>query len=65
MSRLKLIVYVMLAISALGSLFSSGQLRYAFEQLLVLLVIFVLVVELVPQYIVGEEKKPTQPPKAE
>lgn len=61
MNRLKLIVYVMVAISALGTAFTRGQLEYVFEQLLVLLVIFLLVVELVPQFIVGEEKPARQP----
>ncbi|MDG6906521.1 MAG: hypothetical protein JRN20_12130 [Nitrososphaerota archaeon] len=65
MNRLKLIVYAMVAISALGSFFARGQLQYAFEQLLVLLVIFVLVVELVPQYIVGEERKRTNEPNTQ
>jgi flagellar biogenesis protein FliO len=63
MNRLKMIVYAMVVIGALGSLFTSGQLQYVFEQLLVLLVIFLLVVWFVPQFIVGEEKKPTQEPK--
>lgn len=65
MNRLKLIVYAMVAISALGSLFTNGSLQSVFLQLLILLVIFLLVVELVPQFIVGEEKKPTQEQKTE
>ena len=60
MNRLKLLVYVMVAICILGTLFTGGQVEGLFEQLLILLVIFILVVELVPQFIVGDEKKPTQ-----
>jgi len=50
----------MVVICILGTLFTGGQVEGLFEQLLILLVIFILVVELVPQFIVGDEKKPTQ-----
>jgi len=63
MNRLKLIVYAIVAICIVGSLFTGGQVQGLFEQMLILLVIFILVVELVPQFIVGEEKKPVQETK--
>ena len=63
MNLLKMIVYAIVAICILGALFTGGQMQGLFEQMLILLVIFILVVEFVPQFIVGEEKKPDQETK--
>jgi len=63
MNRLKLIVYAIVAICIVGTLFTGGKVQGLFEQMLILLVIFILVVELVPQFIVGEENKPVQETK--
>lgn len=56
LKRLKLLVYAVVVICGLGALFSSGQLRDLFGEMFLLLAGFLLVVELVPQYIVGEEE---------
>jgi hypothetical protein len=60
MNRLKVLVYTIIAICLLGTLFTGGQVQGLFEQMLILLVIFILVVELVPQFIVADEKKEKQ-----
>ncbi len=60
MNKLKAIVYFMLASCALGTAFTRGAVEGVFEQMLVLLVIFILVVELVPQFIVDERKQPQE-----
>jgi DMSO/TMAO reductase YedYZ heme-binding membrane subunit len=57
MNRLKALVYSIVGLCILGALFSAGQIQSLFEEMLVMLVAFILVVELVPQYIVGEERK--------
>jgi hypothetical protein len=56
MNRLKALVYSIVGLCILGALFSSGQIQGLFEEMLVMLVVFILVVELVPQFIVGEER---------
>jgi len=60
MNRLHLLVYVIVAICLLGTLFTSGQGQQWFEDLLISAVVFILVVELVPQFIVADEKKSAQ-----
>ena len=60
MNWLKAIVVFMLAVSVAGTIFTGGQLQSVFLQLLVLVVVFLLVVELVPQFIVADEKKAPQ-----
>jgi hypothetical protein len=65
MNRLKVLVYTIIAICIWGTLFTGGQVESLFEQMLILLVIFVLVVELVPQLIVGDEKKTSREAKPE
>lgn len=47
-------------ICAIGALLSAGQLRVLFAEMFILLAVFLLVVELVPGFIVGDEKKNTQ-----
>lgn len=57
MNRLRPLVYSIVVICALGALLSTGQVRYLFTELLILLLVFLIVVELVPQYIVADEIK--------
>ena len=44
-------------VSLLGLILTGGQAQSAFEELFAMGAVFILVVELVPQFIVGEEKK--------
>ncbi len=60
MNKLKILVYSVVGICILGALLSAGQIQGLFEQMLLLLVVFILVVELVPQFIVAEERNQTQ-----
>jgi hypothetical protein len=60
MNRLHLLVYVIVAICLLGTLFTGGQAQQWFENLLISAVAFILVVELVPQFIVADEKESVQ-----
>ncbi len=60
MNRLHLFVYVIVAICILGALFTNGQAQQWFEDLLGSAVVFILVVELVPQFIVADEKESVQ-----
>ncbi len=57
MNGLKALVYAIVGMCIVGVLLSSGQVQGLFEQMLILLVVFILVVELVPQFIVGNERK--------
>jgi hypothetical protein len=60
MNSFKILVYAILVIGILGTLFTGGQVQGLFEQLLILVVVFLLVVELVPQFIVADENKASQ-----
>jgi len=53
----KVIVAFIVVVSFLGTIFTGGQAQYAFEQLLIMGVVFVLVVELVPQFIVAKDSE--------
>jgi hypothetical protein len=64
MNWLKRIVVFMLVAGILGTIFTTGQLQGVFGQLFVLIAVFLLVVEIFPQFIVAEEKKtPPQNPE--
>jgi len=54
---LKAIVVFIVVISLVGTVFTGGGLQSAFEQLFLMGFVFILVVEFVPQLIVGDEKK--------
>jgi ABC-type branched-subunit amino acid transport system permease subunit len=54
---LKAVVVFIIVVSLLGSIFTGGQAQSAFQQLFVMGAVFILVVEFVPQLIVGEEGK--------
>ena len=60
MNSFKILVYAILVIGILGTLFTGGQVQGLFEQLLILVVVFLLVVELIPQFIVADENKTSQ-----
>jgi ABC-type branched-subunit amino acid transport system permease subunit len=53
---LKAIVVFIVVITLIGTVFTSGQVQSAFEQLFVMGFVFVLVVTFVPQLIVDEKK---------
>jgi hypothetical protein len=57
---LKAIVVFIVVVSLLGTVFTGGQVQSAFEELFGMGFVFILVVELFPKFIVGEERK-TQP----
>ena len=57
MNWLKAIVVFIVVTSLLGIVFTGGDIQSAFEQLFLMGFVFILVVELVPQFIVGDEKK--------
>ena len=63
MNTVKALVYAVVGICILGALFSGGQIQALFEQMLALLAVFILVVELVPQFIVADEKEISKEPK--
>ena len=52
-----MVVVFIVVVSLLGTIFTGGQAQSAFEELFGMGAVFILVVELVPQFIVGEEKK--------
>ena len=57
MNWLKAVVAFIIVVSLLGTVFTGGQAQGAFEQLFIMGFVFILVVEFVPQLIVGEEGK--------
>jgi len=54
---LKAVIIFIVIVSLLGLILTGGQAQSAFEELFAMGAVFILVVELVPQFIVGEEKK--------
>jgi len=54
---LKVVVAFIVVVSLLGIIFTGGQAQSAFEELFLMGFVFILVVEFVPQLIVGEEGK--------
>jgi hypothetical protein len=57
---LKAIVAFIVVVSLLGVIFTGGQAQSAFEELFLMGFVFILVVEFIPQLIVGEEKTATR-----
>jgi hypothetical protein len=57
---LKFAVVFIVVASLIGTLLTGGQAQSWFEELFGAGAVFILIVELVPQFIVGEETKPAQ-----
>jgi predicted Na+-dependent transporter len=60
MKKLRVLVYSIIILCIIGVIFSGGKVQGLFEEMSILLVVFVLVVEFFPQFIVADEEKPTQ-----
>ena len=59
MNWLKTVIVAIVLVSLVGTVFTGGDAQNAFEQLFIMGFVFILVVEFVPQLIVGEEKQAT------
>lgn len=58
MNWLKALIVLIVLGSLVGIFLTGGNAQSAFEQLFIMGAVFIAVVEFVPQFIVGEEKKP-------